>query len=88
MCWDEPPPNKVFANKTTKRPLQITLSGCPSEIMEEIHSFVWIEYERRLRDLKLFLLRSKKMKRRRLRIFVVIENKMEISNTYVELKDN
>ena len=57
------------------------------DIMEEIHSFVWMEDERRLRDLKLFLLRSKKMKRRRLKIFV-IENKMEIINTYVELKDN
>ena len=55
--------------------------------MEEIHSFVWMEDERRLRDLKLFLLRSKKIKWRILRIFVVIENKMEISNTYVELKD-
>ena len=31
------------------------------DIMEEIHSFVWMEDERRLRDLKLFLLRSKKI---------------------------
>ena len=46
-----------------------------------------MEHERRLRDLNLFLLRSKKIKWRILRIFVVIENKMEISNTYDELKD-